>query len=463
MVVAGTGGPLRAGVGRRDITPKDGYPRPHWGGQTLPSRGFRRPLFCTATAFRGGPLSLLLVSLDLCAIRAGLVDRVGERLGRVWGEPFHLIVNCSHSHEAPFLANASHDPMVRNYERALVEAVCEAVVEAWNGCRAAQISFHSSPLEGFNRNRRRPRAAVDKNLSLIRVDGAGGEPMSLLWHFTAHPLTNLGLERAWSPDFPGFANEILEERHQGCRAQYLQGALGDVFPLDWHFRQRRHRHPTNGVTEEWMGEGLAAALLDRMQRTTPLPAFGLAWAKTEIELAARRLPWTLAEIDERLAEIEGQVDEREFAPWSATDHATNVAQRHERRYQLLALRMIRKMKLEEDRAHPCPLSAARLGPLALVAVPGEPFSREGLILRRSSPPLPCLTLGCSNGYLSYIPSSREARQVEGWSLEKFVDQKRNRWAYGATITTFVAGDSAARVKRTLLKLLRGMPPYQSVQ
>ncbi len=463
MVVGGRGEPLRAGTGRSDITPPDGYPRPHWGGQTLPSRGFVRPLLATATVFRQGGKSLALASLDLCAIRAPLVDRIRDRLAQSWKEPFHLVVNCSHSHEAPFLADDSPDPRVRAYEEDLVGSVCGAVGEARNAAQEARIFFHSAPLRGFNRNRRRPRSAVDRNLSLLRVDGVGGGPLALLWHFTAHPLTNLGLERAWSPDFPGIANEILERRFEGCRAQYLQGALGDVFPLDWHFRQRRHRYPTDETTERWMGERLAAALVDRVPLAEPLAVSGLGWARDEIELPGRPIAWTLEEIERRLAELRGQVDERRFVSWSGSDHAVNVAQRHAPRYQLLALRSIRKMKLEENTFHRCPLSALGLGSLAMVTIPGEPFSREGLILRRATTPLPCLVLGCSDGYLSYIPSLREARQVERWDLDQFIDQKRNRWAYGATITTFLAGDSANRIVDRLAQLLRQLPAYQNVQ
>ncbi len=463
MVVGGGTEPVKAGTGRSDITPPDGFPRPHWGGQILPSLGFLRPLLATVTVFRRAGKSVALASLDLCAIRAGLVDRIRRRLAEEWREPFHLVVNCSHSHEAPFLAAESSDPLVGAYEEALVDSVCAAVEEARGTSREARISLHSAPLEGLNRNRRRPRAAVDRNLALLRVDGAGGEPLALIWHFAAHPLTNLGLERAWSPDFPGFANQIVERRFAGCRCQYLQGALGDVFPLDWHFRQRRHRYPTNGSTERWMGERLAMALIDRMEKAEPLPVTGLGWARDEIQLPGRRIPWSLEEIERRLVKVESQVDEGRFLSWSENDHAANVAQRHETRYQLLALRTIRKMKLEEGLSHRCPLSAVGLGRLALVTIPGEPFAREGLILRRLTPPLPCLVLGCSDGYLSYLPSPREARQVESWDLDQFIDQKRNRWAYGATITTFVAGDSATRIVDTLAKLLRRLPAYQNVQ
>jgi hypothetical protein len=90
----------------------------------------------------------------------------------------------------------------------------------------------------------------------------------------------------------------------------------------------------------------------------------------------------------------------------------------------------------------------------MIAIPGELFSELGLAIQSHWPSTHTWVLTNTNGYLGYIPTQADAAEVANWSLDQFVDQKSNRWAYGATITTAIAGDSGDRILETVRGLLK---------
>ena len=106
------------GLGRRVTTPPDGIYARMWGAATHDfADGVHRPLYATAVAFQaeGGP-PRVLVALDIALLGdlGGTSD--SERvLGPVYAalglEPWQLLVNCSHTHAAPWAAmSRSHNP-----------------------------------------------------------------------------------------------------------------------------------------------------------------------------------------------------------------------------------------------------------------------------------------------------------------------------------------------------------------
>ena len=406
------------------------------------------PLDCRTVFFRQGRTAVALISLDLCAISDRLTAEIQEAVSSRMKDPPHLVLNCSHSHEAPFLAQFETDPVSRTYEVQVVSSVVDSVLKAASSLAPATARFAEKTVEGLNRNRRKKDHPVDRSLSLVSIEMTSGEPIALLWRFSAHPIVHQNLEHDWTPDFPGITNRILESRH-GCHCQYLQGICGDAFPLDWYFGQEHPRYPTSGESERFMGESLAGHLDGLLGSALPMALSPLLWNEQEIRLEARTFPWALEEARRRLEELEPRQDDRQYVPWGPQDHVVNLAQHNELRYQILALRLLLGVTGRKQQGFRCSLTAVRLGDLFVAAVPGEMFCPEGLELARHHPVHPTFVLNCTNGYVFYIPSPPDAAEVADWDLDNFLDQKRNRWAYGATITTYVAPDSATRIVAAL--------------
>ena len=105
------------GVARRDTTPPDGIYARMWGAATHDlATGVHRPLDDRARPAGGRWRPRLLVALDIALLGdlGGASDAervltpVREELGL---EPGELLVNCSHTHAAPWAAlSRSHNP-----------------------------------------------------------------------------------------------------------------------------------------------------------------------------------------------------------------------------------------------------------------------------------------------------------------------------------------------------------------
>src|SRR4029453_5043759 len=137
------------GLGRRDTTPPDGIYARMWGAASHDfATGVHRPLTTT-------PLAL----------------RTAARGGRgVWGpvrralslEPGELVVNCSHTHAAPWAAmSRSHNPggeLIGPYLDQLSAAILEAGREAIDALAPATLTWATGSCD-LARNRDLPDPA----------------------------------------------------------------------------------------------------------------------------------------------------------------------------------------------------------------------------------------------------------------------------------------------------------------
>jgi len=178
-------GGLRAGAGKREITPLPGFPM---GGHSLGgrlSRGRWLPLYARAFYFQdaaGG--SLLMISCDLFAIPAGLQEKVAALVNARHPDVSvkNLILAATHTHQGPgnFLSspfyNGFASPMP-GFDRSLFDALAESIAGAADAAirnagapgrvriRLTRASVHAlidgRRIPGFVRNR--AVAAFERN------------------------------------------------------------------------------------------------------------------------------------------------------------------------------------------------------------------------------------------------------------------------------------------------------------
>src|SRR3954447_16666776 len=140
------------GLGRRDTTPPAGIYARMWGAATHDfAEGVHRPLTATALALRSeGRRPRVLVALDIALLGdlGGASDEervlapVRETLGLERGE---LLVNCSHTHAAPWAAmSRSHNPggeLIGPYLDQLSRAILEASRDAVDSVAPATLTW----------------------------------------------------------------------------------------------------------------------------------------------------------------------------------------------------------------------------------------------------------------------------------------------------------------------------------
>ena len=282
-VLVPAGAPL-AGYGslaRRLLIPDvlGRHPHAFW---FQPSRGARDELAARALVLESGERRIAWVAVDVLAIDRTLTVDVQRRLETAGLRPITLLLSASHTHSGPgafvdsaalgWLALDRLDPAVRE---ALLQAIVAAIRLAEADRRPARLATASVTAPGLVRSRL--RQPLDHELLVVKVTGAGGEPLALVWNYAIHGTTLGPRNLRLSGDVMGEASARLE-RDLGVPVLFVNGAVGDVSP---------GRHGERATAE--LGAELAAAARTGWAAATPVAGPQLQVGHTTVTLPAARL------------------------------------------------------------------------------------------------------------------------------------------------------------------------------
>jgi len=259
-----------------------------------------------------------------------------------------------------------------------------------------------------NPNILHPIGDVDERVNVLRFDRA--EDSLVLMNFGNHPDTVGGCKI--SADWPGFARRTLEQALPGTKSIFFNGAQGDVNHVNVHPKGGDLNDLLNDFDDVTRGYGharhlgrvVAGAVLQIYDKVQYIDVDRLAYAQRIVPVPSNKPePQAMPEAYRLKALHESGHDDQ--IPYTGMMLTTVVAE---------ALRMVRLEHAPEN--FPLPLSAIAIGPVALIGIPGEPFTGIGRGLKNAPGwelILPtCLTNG-SEGYFpmqdSYDEGGYEAR------------------------------------------------------
>ncbi len=424
------------GVAREDITPElgallMGYPAPERTATAVRDR-----LSITALVFeQAGQLAALLSldvivvdDADVAAIRAGIAARTGIPAENV-------IVCATQTHSGPCTLDVwGWSEKNTAYTGMMIERSIRATVSAHAQLQSANIGIGAVQSEvGVNRREItedhrvvlgvNPWAAYDPEMTVLRIDGSAG-PLATLIHYGAHPTVLSGSSRVISRDWPGVMIDRVEALTK-APALFVNGAVGDVAP-------RSNTLGAVGDGETSLQEVGTRAAMDAMRAyrsIRDMRELELAVLSDGFMLPYRQLP-PLDEARRELSAAEADMTKpgpgiMNFKHWQAVIDAHAQPAQDGKRYQQ---------------------SLIRLGPLAFVPFPGEPFADIVLRLRLRSPFQHTLCLSTSCGNTGYFPT-RESLHRGGY--EVWVAR-----AFGARIVAENIDDVLVQENLTLLRRLR---------
>jgi hypothetical protein len=207
-----------------------------------------------------------------------------------------------------------------------------------------------------------------------------------------HPVT-VQVQPLVSADFPGAACALVERWTGAAACLFLQGACGDINPV---------RNTTGFEDVERYGTALAGETLKVLALLSAAP--GEARAKVSVRTAMISLPFR--ELPDR---AEAERDER--AAREALEHAASPEQVRTLGLALKRTRDVLGLFDHHRGSLRAEIQAFRIGDLALVGIPGEPFARQGVQIRENSPAPHTWTVGYANDHLGYFPT--RAAYAEG--------------------------------------------------
>ncbi len=383
----------KAGAASAKITPDGPMWMAGYAARTKPSEGVDLDLFAKVLVVHDSTgTKFALVTLDLIGVPRNLRLEVASRVRKELGiDPARLVLNASHTHSGPELrtskTNAADDPARREEEAAaytdrLQDTIVRLITEADAKAAPAALDYCSARC-GFAMNRRtpdgkggwnnfpNPAGPVDHAVPVLKVAGADGKEMALVFGYSCH-CTTLGLQK-FSGDYAGYAQQRLQETHPTAVAMFMNGCSGDQNP-----------YPRNTtVLAETHGRTLATAVEAALTtHKTPL-AGTIRAAFREIPLAYDKLPTR----DDLLAE---KASKDKYA----VTHATHLLGKLDADGKL-------------DAAYPYPVQVVRLGDeLTWITLGGEVVVDYSLRLKKEIHDPIVWVSGYSNDVMAYIPSLR---------------------------------------------------------
>jgi len=348
-------GELRAGVATVDITPPIGTPLGGYQARLgKPSTGKHDPISAKALVLDDGTTRLGILTTDLVGTNPKMTKRVAELSGFPQGQ---LLISASHTHSGPGAYGEGPFAVIvlGAYRQAVFDSMAEgmarALKQASENLRPASLAIGESKLPKFMRNRRKAKVK-DPALWVMRVDTRDGKPLAALVNLTAHGTVLDDDNMEFSGDWMHFMQSYLEARVPGLTALYTNGAEGDISP----------NIPDNSSHFEGArmhGELGGQAALELFQTLKPL---------SEVKLSARTAALALPK----------------------TTGSLLLGAGPETTLQYLSI-----------------------NEAILIAVPGEPITRLGLVLkdhaRRQGFRLPVI-VGLANDHLGYFLTRAEMKK-----------------------------------------------------
>ncbi len=432
--------PFQAGAVQIDITPPFGTHLAGSGaGEHRPAQSVLDPLYAKALVVAVGTQRYCLVTLDATIVTQDYTDQIRAGISAGTGLPEEAImVHALQPHSAPSLGYFMLDPdfplettpaseYLRGGERAwgdqAAQAAIEAGVQAATALQPARLGL-ARGLEGrlaFNRRGVRrdgqilmPKPAgrsaqpfgltdlcylegpIDPEVSVACIQTLAMQPLAFLLHYTCHPVNIFGQPetfRAVSADWPGTWSQAMQQAY-GSQVVPLvvNGCCGNINP--WH-----PFDPDCRPDHRRMGQQLADMSQSLVHAMTFTDQLSLDWRQQSIDLPYRDIP------PQRLAQVEAILSRHPEPPRAANGE---VDPEWFRAASTRSVELIRR----RTGTFAYEIQALRLGDLALVGLPGEPFVEGQLALKTASPAAFLMAAHLTSHYVGYLPT-RSAYQRGG--------------------------------------------------
>lgn len=446
---------LCAGAARVDITPPVGSDIQGYLGDGGAVGVFDR-LYTKAIAFDNGRKKAILIAADLIGVSPELTAWVRQVLtGKITGlAPADVMVCATHTHCGPTVLPGvvGRRRGTPAYLRRLRRAFVEVALAAWANREPTRIGTGSGRAS-FNINRRlktpqgvqmlpNPEGPCDHEVGVLRIDNAKGEPKAIVMNFCCHP-TTWG-DRWISPDYPGFAQKLVEEQYRGkVVTLFTNGAAGDVRPCTV---KGPNPKAFGGGTSRWavrLGNVLGREVL-RVARTIKTEQHSTIKGVSRIARLPleklRTLPQWYREIREARATLRQYRNENKDSGYMmygqiGLDWATNAR-------RLLLSGQFKPWVNGE-------IQVLRIGDVLLVGLPGEIFCDIGLAIKRLFKGQPCFVIGYANANVGYVPTAK-ALADGGYETDRAI-MSYNQPSRFAPRVEEVLLDQAAKLGRTVCR------------
>lgn len=422
--------PLRVGVAETTINPQLGTQIDGNIGAYRPAQCVLNDLYARALVFQKAETRFLLLSMDLLAVTSEWCAAIRDFAADEYGfDRDAVAVHVVQNHSSPsmgqimlserFEATRKY-PWIRGsdpgYGPLVMSRLKPMIREAMANLQPVLLVFGSALESRVSFNRRiamrdgtsemglgnRPDLALyregpsDPEVGVAIFTTPELKTTAALLHHTCHPV-HWNPHHAIHSDWPGaWAEEVRRTLLPDALPLVVNGCCGNVHH---HDALNPHREDTPQSMGRLLAEAVRTALTNAYFSHDDLI---LAYKTIRFDIPFRRFPKPVFEKARQL------IEKNPEPMWTDATHT-----RFEWDWHFAASLVDLEHVLANDNAFEYEIQALRLGDLAILVLPGEPFVEAQLEIKQRSPAARTFVAHMSNRYVGYIPT-REALRRGGY-------------------------------------------------
>lgn len=416
---------FRAGFARVNITPSVDTPII---GYYVERRveGVLDELEVNAAAFEKDGKLAVVMSVDNCAIGSARIDIMRERIAELCNmDKDAVFIASTHTHTGPgaSLTFGETEEILKEYWKRLMDKCVDAAFLAEADLTPAKLGYGVGEAKNVAFIRRfrmkdgsvmtnpgvnnpeilEPLETVDERVGVLRIDREGKDTIVIL-NFGNHPDTVGG--SLISADWPGFARKFVEKAIDNTKCVFFNGCQGDVNHVNVHPKGGDFNDMFNdfdGCSRGYgharhIGRVVAAAAMQVYDKVCWTEVDSISAAVETFEVPSYKPTAEQLPLAKKYTELHESGHDEEI-PYKGMALTTVVAE---------AKRMV-SLENGPD-SFTLPMSVVKLGKVAFVGFPGEPFTeigRQAKEVEGFELILPCC---CANDARGYFPSSKAYRE-----------------------------------------------------
>ena len=386
------------------------------------AKGFLDDLQASAIALTCNDNTVILMNVDNCGIDLNISEGFRQAISEATGVPFeNLFLAASHSHTAPLLENKTFfrtdGKDVEEYVKFLGTRLVDVAVLALQDRKPAKMGYSVAtapdriayirrykmkdgstmtcpPINDPNIDH--PIGTLDQRVNVLRFDREGGHSIVLV-NYGLHSDTIGG--ELLSGDFPAWMRSTIEKALDGVKCVFYNGAEGDVGSTNVHPTDSDMNDTEISFDNEMKSPGMAR-FVGRALAGTVLQVYDkVQYVEVDRVQAMHKIakaPSNMADpkdlpLAHKYKELHDAGRENEI-PYTAMELTTVVAE---------ALRMCRLEHGPEF--FNLGLTGVQIGPVALLGIPGEPFTDIGVGIKEAPGWDLILPCALTNGNEGYFP------------------------------------------------------------
>jgi len=381
-------GKLMVGVSKINITPYIGIWMCGFGARYKPSENLHDDLYARAIVFDDGKDNLAMVTCDLLTLDESSIASIRRQAQEMTGlNGENILISTTHTHSGPLSGHLrGFGPLDQTWVSILEKKIAGAVAVAFRNSQEASIGAAKGQAN-INVNRRGGEA-IDRELGVIKVNGAHDRPVAVIMNYPCHPVIVPYDAHTISADYPGYAARVIEELYESAYGLFFTGPCGDINPSSVcsSFDEVKRLGTIVGAEALKVSEEIISLSSDAKLRA----------AKEKVILKFQEIP--------NAEELKKIVD--------AGSSMKNVELDWEYNWAKDAFGYAKAGKMSAD--IPIEIQVLAIGnEIAIVGIPGEVFIQIGLDIKKRSPFRYTFPIECANGCIGYMPT-REAFDEGGY-------------------------------------------------